>query len=102
MCKARATEETGSVVAILQWAPQCRKLAKMLGGSYAAMDELESRDLLQYAESLDVAASGCKVAAAILGVARECITKLPSAMRDHAGELREGATPAHYGQDAQR
>ena len=80
-CKARATDEAASVVAILQWTPQCQNLAKMLGGAFSSMDALESRDLLQHAEGLDGAASGCEVAAAILRVARECIAKLPAAMR---------------------
>ena len=92
-CKELAKHEADSVVAILKWAPQCQNLAKMLGGSFSSMDELESKDLLHHAEGLDRAASGCEVAATLLGVARECITKLPAAMRTMQTSLEKAKLP---------
>ena len=57
------------------------------------MDELESKDLLQHAEALDISASGCEIAAALLRVARECIAKLPATIRTMQASLEKRRLP---------
>ena len=92
-CKALATDEASSVVAILRWPNQCHKLAKMLSGDFSSMDELEGKDLLQHAEALDDAASGREVAAALLRLARECLTKLPATVANMQASLEKEKLP---------
>ncbi len=92
-CKALATDEAASVVAILKWPNQCHNLARRLGGDFSSMDELESKDLLHHAEGLDTSLSGCAVAAALLRIARECIAKLPARMRTMQASLEEERLP---------
>ena len=65
----------------------------MLGGHYTSMDELEGKDLLQHAQGLDEAASGCEVAAALLRVARECMTKLPATVGSMQASLEKENLP---------
>ena len=92
-CKALATDETSSVVAILKWPSQCQNLARRLAGDFSSMDELESKDLLQHAEALDISVSGCEIAAALLRVARECIAKLPATIRTMQTGLEKERLP---------
>ena len=91
--KAVANDEAASVVAILKWPSQCHSLAKKLGGDFSSMEELESKDLLKHAEAIDLASSGCEVAAVLLRIARECITGLPGTVKTMQTNLEADRLP---------
>ena len=91
--KQVAADETASVVAILKWPNQCHSLAKRLGGLFSSMDELESKDLLRSARTLDLAASGHQAAVALIDIARECFTRLPPALNAARKTLEAGNLP---------
>ena len=91
--KAVAEDEAASVVAILKWPNQCHTLAKRLGGDFSSMEELESKDLLKYAEAIDLASSGCEVAVVLLQIARECMTGLPRSVKTMQTNLEADRLP---------
>ena len=91
--KAVAAAEAASVVAILKWPDQCHNLAKKLGGDFSSMEELESKDLLKHAEAIDLASSGCEVAAVLIRIARECITRLPGTVKTMQTNLEADRLP---------
>ena len=91
--KAVAGDENASVVAILKWPNQCHNLAKKLGGDFSSMEELESKDLLKHAEAIDLASSGCEVAAVLLRIARECFTGLPGTVKTMQARLETDQLP---------
>ena len=57
-CQQVAADEAASVVAVLKWPDECHRFSKHLGGRFSSMDELEGKDLLQFARDLDRAATG--------------------------------------------
>ena len=91
--KAVAADEAASVVAILKWPDQCHNLAKKLGGDFSSMEELESKDLLKHAEAIGLASSGCDVAAVLIRIARECITRLPGTVKTMQTNLEADRLP---------
>ena len=86
-------DEASTVVAILKWPNQCHRLAKMTGGTFSSMEELESKDLLKYAKEMDLASSGCETAAVLLCIARECMTGLPGTMKNMQMKLEANLLP---------
>lgn len=82
-----------TVAALFKWAPPCYRLAPMLGGLYGAMDEVESRDLVQRAAELDAAADGIRAAATLADIALSCFTRLPPSVRNAQKRLSEGKIP---------
>ena len=91
--KRAAADADASVVAILKWSNQCPKYAKRLDGLFSSMDELEGKDLLQSAGTLDLAADGSGAAIALIDIARECITRLPSQMGAMLKTLKANKLP---------
>ena len=91
--KAVAADEAASVVAILKWPDQCHNLAKKLGGDFSSMEELESKALLKHAEAIGLASSGCDVAAVLIRIARECITRLPGTVKTMQTNLEADRLP---------
>ena len=91
--KAVADDEAASVVAILKWPDQCHNLAKKLGGDFSSMEELESKNLLKYAEAIDLASGSCEVAVVLLRIARQCITGLPGAVKTMQTKLEAERLP---------
>lgn len=92
-CKDVYYDEASTVVAILKWPYQCHNLAKKLGGAYSSMEELESKDLIKYAQALDHASNGCEAALVLLHLARACMTGLPSAVKSMQTRLEAGGLP---------
>lgn len=76
-----AKHEDESIVALLKWSGQCHSLSAMLGGAYGAMDELEGRDFLAGARSIDAANDGFETALALIEIASDCFAKLPSSVK---------------------
>ncbi len=76
-CQRVAADESASAVAILKWPHECHEFSKSLGGRFSSMDELEGRDLLQFAKDLDRAVAGHNAAAVFLEMAKKCFTRLP-------------------------
>ena len=92
-CKDVTYDDGSTVVAILKWPNQCHKLAKRLRGNFSSMEELESKDLMKYAQALDSAGTGCEAALVLLRIARECMTGLPSAVKAMKTRLEAGGLP---------
>ena len=93
-CKDVAYDDASTVVAILKWPNQCHNLAKKLGGTFSSMEELESKDLIKYAQALDRASTGCEAALVLLRIARECMTGLPSTVKTMQTRLEAGRLPS--------
>ena len=93
-CKDVAYDEASTVVAILKWPNQCHSLAKKLGGAFSSMEELESKDLIKYAQALDRATIGCETALALLRIVRECMTGLPPAIKTMQTRIGTGRLPS--------
>ena len=91
--KSVADDKDASVVAVLKWSSQCHSLAKKLGGDFSSMEELEGKALLKCAEAIDMATSGCQVAAVLIGITRECITGLPATMKTMQTNLEADRHP---------
>ena len=91
-CQRVAADKAASAVAILKWSHECHELSKSLGGSFSSMDELEGRDLLQFAKDLDRAAAGHDAAVVLLEMARKCFTRLPGTVRTMIQNLNEDKT----------
>jgi len=58
------------------------------------MEELESKDLIKYAQELDHASTGCETAVVLLRIARKCMTGLPPAVKSLQNRLEAGAMPS--------
>ena len=80
-CCQRLAARTGSTVALLKWADECHKFSKVLNGMFSSMDELESKDLLQFAKDVDDADTGYDAASVILDLIRQCFTRLPPTVK---------------------
>jgi hypothetical protein len=89
----RIAQQPGSAVAIHQYANQCHSLAQRLGGQFTSMEELESRDLLAAASTLDQA-EGLAVLVALLEFAKRCIAGLPPAVGRAVGALQTACRPS--------
>ena len=92
-CKDVAYDDASTVVAILKWPNQCHSLAKKLGGTFSSMEELESKDLIECAQAIDRASTGCETALVLLHVARKCITGLPSTIKTMQTKLEADRLP---------
>ena len=58
------------------------------------MDELEGKDILNFAEEFDRATTGHERAAALLEAARECFTRLPGTLRKMVEDLKKETSPS--------
>ena len=83
-----------SVVAILKWASECHGFSKSLNGRFSSMDELEGKDLLEFATDLDCAATGYSSAVVLLEMARKCFTRLPPAVGTMIRNLNKNKLPS--------
>ncbi len=86
-------QQPGSAVAIHQYANQCHSLAQRLAGQFTSMEELESRDLLAAASTLDQA-EGAAVLLALMELAKRCIAGFPPAVGRAVGALQTARRPS--------
>ena len=89
-CRRVAANHGTSVVAILKWPPECHRFSKSLGGLFSSMDELEGKDLLHFAEKVDQAGAGYKVAVVLLETAQGVFHAPSGYSRDHDRESQAG------------
>ena len=92
-CRRAATDRSASVVAMLKWASECHQFSKSLGGLFSSMDELEGKDFLYFAETLDQVDINHKAAVALLEIARECFTGLPGTIVTMLRNLKKDRLP---------
>ena len=90
----RLAASTGSVVILLKWANECHEFSKGLGGRFSSMDELEGKDLLQFAKDLDDAYTGYDAASVMLELVRQCFTRLPPTVKTLMRNLNKHKLPS--------
>jgi DNA helicase-2/ATP-dependent DNA helicase PcrA len=83
----RSANLTDSVVAIHKYPSQAHSTARMLGGTYSSMDEVEGRDLIRWAESLE-RYSGHDLVIAVIEFAAMCMTDVRAQLSTVANRAR--------------
>jgi DNA helicase-2/ATP-dependent DNA helicase PcrA len=69
-----------SVVAVHKWANEAHALAQKLNGAYTSMEEVESKDLLNWSAKLENSAGSVR-ALSVIGFASICMTRVSSELR---------------------
>ena len=94
---SKVTDQQGMVVAIHHplAEPQCNNLARQLGGSFAALETIECRDLLMSAEGIDKTQKIDRVIK-IIKFASMCLTKVSTELKPLSDAFGKGRIPAKF------
>lgn len=88
----RVARLTGRVVVIRKWEAQAHDFARMLGGCYRSMEEVEGKEFRAFAQDMDVL-EGPARAARIVKLATTCLTGIKAAIGTAAKALEDGKVP---------
>lgn len=88
-CRSANAPASETVVAILQWPPECKVLAKRMGGRWPIVERFDDPDLLRLGVEL-VDASGAEVVEALVDFVSERMTAMGTALKTAVDSIKAG------------
>jgi DNA helicase-2/ATP-dependent DNA helicase PcrA len=78
ICYDAMKRNQGITVAIHKWPNEAHAFARQLNGAFVSMEEVECRDLLEWADTLENTAAGPALCLSLIEFAADCVTAVSS------------------------
>ena len=85
-----AARKDGTTIAIHKWPHEAHSLARLLGGAFVSMEEVECRDLLKWADTLEQDRASATLCFHIIDFASECLTTVSTALATIRRKVERG------------